>query len=79
MTYLQEQRQLDMSAIASFEARQDNRDERRVARLAADGFTRALCPRCLAKRDLSYVGWECNEFDANTDDQMCGGRFQAVR
>ena len=72
-------RDLDMKAIAAFEDRQDARDARKLARLTAEGHTHAVCSCCGEVRTLAWVDRECNNFDADTDDQMCPGTYRATR
>ena len=72
-------RELDLEAIAAFEARQDARDARRLARLTAEGHTHAVCSCCGEVRTLAWVDGECNNYDAGTDDQMCPGTYRAAK
>lgn len=79
MIHYRENRGLDFDAIAAFEARQDAREARRLARLSAEGHTHSVCSRCGNVRTLSWVGGSCNNYDPNTADELCGGVYRAAK
>lgn len=79
MTHYRENRGLDFDAIAAFEARQDAREARQLARLSAEGHTHSVCPRCGDVRTLSWGGGVCNNYDAYTEDHLCGGVYGVAK
>ena len=72
----EQQAQHTPEPVAAFEQRQNTRDACRLARLQAEGHTHSRCNRCHKVRVLSWEGGECNEYDAGSDDEMCGGLYR---
>jgi hypothetical protein len=58
----------------ALDARQDARDIKAVDA----GHTHTVCTRCGNTRNLSWARGHCNEFSADTDDQMCGGTYRTA-
>ena len=69
----------DFDAIAASDTRLDAAEDKRLAKLRAQGYTNSQCPRCRAVRVLDWAGGFCNEYDAHGENEMCGGTYQAVK
>ncbi|EYB67052.1 hypothetical protein DEIPH_ctg052orf0050 [Deinococcus phoenicis] len=67
----------ELDPVLAFEARQDARDARRLARLQAQGHTHATCTCCGDVRTLHWAGWSCNNDDYAAPDGQCPGVFRA--
>ena len=69
---------IDAPEVAA-DLRLDAADDRHTAQLAEQGHTHSQCNRCGAVRVLSWRGGECNQYDANGENEMCGGVYQPVK
>ena len=70
--------ELDTEAMVAFDIREEARQQARIDRSVAAGHTYAVCPRCGEVRTLNWLGEECNNYDAYTEDEMCGGVYHAA-
>ncbi len=68
----------DAEALLAFDTRQDARDTRAHAKAVATGHTHSICSCCGTRRTLAWAKGPCNEFSADTDDQMCPGTYRAA-
>ena len=69
-------RPAEIDPVIAFDLRDDARTAHRLTKLTAQGYTHSRCNRCHRVRVLAWEGGECNEYDPNTDDQMCGGTYR---